>query len=84
MRCDVLVTDYNMPRLSGLDLAAALRRLRPGLPVIISSGFLAPSLVEGAEALQATLLKKEESYERLADLVATLLAARVGMMARSR
>lgn len=31
----LLVTDYDMPRLSGADLAAAARRLRPDLPVLL-------------------------------------------------
>jgi CheY-like chemotaxis protein len=36
---DLLLTDYTMPRMTGLDLAHALRALRPGLPVILYSGY---------------------------------------------
>jgi PAS domain S-box-containing protein len=36
---DVLLTDYTMPRMTGLDLAQALRAVRPGLPVIVYSGY---------------------------------------------
>jgi nitrogen-specific signal transduction histidine kinase/CheY-like chemotaxis protein len=36
---DVLLTDYTMPRMTGLDLARALRAVRPGLPVIVYSGY---------------------------------------------
>ena len=35
---DVVVTDYKMPRLDGLQLAKMLRAERPGLPVLIMSG----------------------------------------------
>ena len=36
---DLLLTDYTMPRMTGLDLARALRAVRPGLPVILYSGY---------------------------------------------
>jgi PAS domain S-box-containing protein len=36
---DVLLTDYTMPRMTGLDLAQALRAVRPRLPVIVYSGY---------------------------------------------
>ena len=36
---DVLLTDYTMPRMTGLDLARALRQIRPQLPVILYSGY---------------------------------------------
>jgi len=38
-RCTVLVTDQTMPGMPGTELAAALRELRPGLPVVIMSGY---------------------------------------------
>ncbi|HEU4923990.1 MAG TPA: ATP-binding protein, partial [Burkholderiales bacterium] len=36
---DLLLTDYTMPRMTGLDLAQALRAVRPDLPVILYSGY---------------------------------------------
>ncbi|MBV8686967.1 MAG: PAS domain S-box protein [Alphaproteobacteria bacterium] len=36
---DIVITDHLMPGLSGTDLAALLRRTRPGLPVLIVSGY---------------------------------------------
>lgn len=38
-RFDLLITDYTMPSLTGLDLAREAKRLRPGLPVIVCSGY---------------------------------------------
>jgi CheY-like chemotaxis protein len=46
---DVLVTDLNMPGLSGEDLIRALRAERPGLPVVVVTGSPPPG---GAEALR--------------------------------
>jgi CheY-like chemotaxis protein len=37
---DVVVSDYNMPYLSGLDVARAVRDIRADLPVAIVSGFI--------------------------------------------
>lgn len=36
---DALITDYSMPGMTGLELAAAARELRPGLPVLLTSGY---------------------------------------------
>lgn len=36
---DVLVTDHAMPQMTGADLAAAAAQMRPGLPVLLVSGY---------------------------------------------
>jgi len=36
---DLLVTDYSMPRMNGVQLAAAARELRPDLPVLLATGY---------------------------------------------
>ena len=38
-RFDLLVTDHLMPGLSGTELARAVRNTRPGLPVLLVSGY---------------------------------------------
>ncbi|MBS0291323.1 MAG: response regulator [Proteobacteria bacterium] len=55
-RYDLLVTDYNMPGYSGLDLLRAARAICPGLPVALASGYVTAeieqaALAEGARAL---------------------------------
>ncbi len=47
---DLVVTDYNMPGLSGLELAEALRDLRPDLPVVLASGYITDDLRARAPA----------------------------------
>ena len=37
---DLVVTDYKMPRMDGLELIARLRKHTPGVPVILVSGFV--------------------------------------------
>ena len=46
---DVLVTDLAMPELPGAELARQVRELRPGIPVVLTSGYVRP---EDAEAVQ--------------------------------
>src|SRR5579871_282306 len=37
---NLVVTDYKMPRMDGLELIVRLRKQSPGLPVILISGFV--------------------------------------------
>ena len=72
---DIVVTDFNMPELTGLDVAIEVARMRPGLPVIVSSGYLSEDLRQGAQAAGVVrLLNKEETCERLAALIDEVLA----------
>jgi signal transduction histidine kinase/CheY-like chemotaxis protein len=50
---DLLAVDYNMPNISGVDLAREVLSLRPDLPVIIASGFVTEALRSEAESLGA-------------------------------
>lgn len=52
---DIVVTDFNMPAMSGVDLANALMRIRPDLPVVLVSGYLTP---EGHEAALVSNIKE--------------------------
>ncbi len=38
-RFDLVITDLTMPILTGIDLVREIRRIRPGMPVILCSGF---------------------------------------------
>ena len=71
---DVVVTDYNMPQGSGLDVARASRALRPELPVVISSGYLSDELrIAAAQAGVRRLLPKENTVEELGAVLRELL-----------
>ncbi len=71
----LLISDYNMPEMSGTELAARLRALAPGLPVIISSGYISDALRSEAAALGVrALLHKEATLEALPALVHEVLA----------
>ena len=73
-RFDVVVTDFNMPFGSGLDVALAVRDLRPGLPVVISSGYLSNELRAAAESAGVRqLLRKENTVEELCAVLLQVL-----------
>ena len=46
---DVVVSDYNMPGMSGLAVAREVRAIRPDLPVALISGFIDDALQAQAE-----------------------------------
>ncbi|MSQ72835.1 MAG: PAS domain-containing sensor histidine kinase [Betaproteobacteria bacterium] len=46
---DLVVTDYNMPGMSGLEVARAVRAIRDTLPVAVASGFIDETLRREAE-----------------------------------
>jgi DNA-binding NtrC family response regulator len=38
-RIDAVLLDYAMPRIDGVETHAALRRIAPGMPVVVMSGY---------------------------------------------
>lgn len=50
-RFDLIITDQTMPHMTGVQLAAALRQLRPKIPVILYTGFSETMDTEQAYAL---------------------------------
>ena len=48
---DLLITDQSMPELSGLELIAEAKKIRPDLPVILCSGFSTRVTSESAKRL---------------------------------
>ena len=71
---DLLVTDYNMPGLSGLDVVRQVKQWRPDLPMVITSGHVAPGMQADALAEGVVqVLNKQDSVDDLAQCLAELL-----------
>jgi signal transduction histidine kinase len=68
---DLVVTDYGMPGMSGTELTAALRRLRPRLPVILATGY---GEVPEAPPRDVTSLRKPFAQEVLGAAIAETMA----------
>jgi PAS domain S-box-containing protein len=68
--CSVLVTDQTMPGMQGTELAAAMRRLNPELPVVIMSGYFSKISPQALDELgQVELLAKPFTTDELAHAV---------------
>ena len=68
---DLVVTDYNMPGMSGLDLARTLREICPDLPVILISGRINDELQRQAPAAGVReLIFKADAVENVCEAVA--------------
>ena len=70
---DLVVTDYNMPGMSGLELARALRELRADLPVALASGYITDELRAQAPAAGVReLIYKPNTVDELCTVIARL------------
>ncbi len=71
---DLVITDFTMPELNGLDLARGVTAVRPDLPVIMTTGYIddfPPGAI--ADAGVARLVMKPLSLQDLGRVVAEVL-----------
>ena len=75
-RYDLLITDNNMPKLTGVELVRKLHSARMVLPVIMATGRLPTEVVAQDPSLQlAAVLPKPFSIDELLDTVRAVLRA---------
>jgi two-component system response regulator CpxR len=71
---DLVVTDYKMPRMDGIELIVRLRKLTPDLPVILISGFVdSLGLNEDNTGADAVIQKSANEVSHLVRTVSRLL-----------
>ena len=76
---DLFLSDCNMPRLSGLDVARELSRIRPDLPVVIFAGQVDAELQRKAHELGVRqLLNKLSASNELLDAIDRLTGSAAG------
>jgi len=74
---DLVITDQTMPKLTGLQLAKLVSRMRPGIPVILCTGYgedLKPRELQAAGV--HTLVRKPVEPELLRELLRAALPTR--------
>jgi DNA-binding NtrC family response regulator len=70
-RIDVVVTDFRMPRLNGIELAKRLKQVCPGIPLILVSGSEVNEIVKPDPEL--TVVRKPFNPYLLVEKVRELL-----------
>jgi PAS domain S-box-containing protein len=70
-KVDLLITDYSMPKMTGMQLAHAARELRPDLPIVIATGYA--DLPLGA-AMGIVRLRKPYQQHQLVTEIAKALS----------
>lgn len=71
---DLLITDYNLGAINGLELIAQCRRIKPELKTIMISGSLRSDAYSRSNVKADGFLGKPYKSEQLAGLVRTLMA----------
>jgi PAS domain S-box-containing protein len=72
-KIDLLLTDFAMPGMNGLELSTRIRKLRPECRILMMSGYAASS--DGGAAAGVRFLPKPFSVDALAEAVRTALHA---------
>jgi PAS domain S-box-containing protein len=72
-RFDLMVTDYSMPKMTGTQLAAAAREIKPDLPILLATGYA--DMPAGSE-LNLPRLGKPYQQDQLAAEIAKILRGR--------
>ncbi len=71
---DLVVTDYKMPRMDGVELIARLRKQSPELPIILISGFVdSLGLNEDSTGADVVIQKSANEVSHLVRSVSRLL-----------
>ncbi|HAH31443.1 MAG TPA: hypothetical protein DCL44_03910 [Elusimicrobia bacterium] len=69
-KVDLIITDMKMPKMDGLDVVIASRRLRPDIPIILTTGYAVEERVQEALARKASVcLRKPFNISELVGLV---------------
>ncbi|HEY1425536.1 MAG TPA: response regulator, partial [Caulobacteraceae bacterium] len=72
---EIAVIDYAMPGMDGAQTAEQLKRLAPGMPIILASGHADTASIERALGGQATVLRKPFDIAELSETMTRMLAA---------
>jgi PAS domain S-box-containing protein len=75
---DLVITDYTMPKLTGLDFAREVKRIRPDTPILLCTGFSEKITTDSVKELGMRLLMKPYSMRQISEEIRKILDARKG------
>jgi signal transduction histidine kinase len=70
---DIVVTDYAMPGMTGMDLAVALRRQHPKLPILLATGY---AELQGTQPIELPRIAKPYTRQQLSAEITRLVSQR--------
>lgn len=74
---DLVITDFKMPRMTGLELLREIKQSWPELPVVLLSAYLSAADAEGAANSGAlAIMRKPQDLEALVTTAKDIEAAR--------
>jgi CheY-like chemotaxis protein len=77
---DLIITDYAMPKLTGLDFAREVSRLRPGIPILLCTGFSEKITTDSVRELGIGLLMKPYDIRQISGIVRKILDTQKGAL----
>jgi CheY-like chemotaxis protein len=82
---DLVVTDYKMPRMNGIELIARLRKQSPAVPIILISGFVdSLGLNEHSTGADVVIQKSNNEVAHLVRAVSRLLRKKKPAQSQNR
>jgi CheY-like chemotaxis protein len=73
LRLDLVITDYAMPGMTGVDLALALRERDANVPILLATGY---AELHGAPGIDLPRISKPYTQQQLSSEIGRLLSDR--------
>lgn len=68
---DIVITDYAMPGMTGMDLAVALRKQHPDLPILLATGY---AELQGVQPFELPRIAKPYTQQQLSAEITRLVS----------
>lgn len=74
-RFDIVITDLNMPEMSGIDFAIQLRQKLPALPILLTSGYVSDQILADAQDAGINrVIEKPNTLDELSSAIQEILS----------
>ena len=70
---DLVITDFTMPKMTGLDFTREVRQILPHIPILLCTGFSEKITRRSLEELEVGLLMKPYGMQQLSETVRKVL-----------